>query len=109
MMGMPTFSPSLTHTRGLEMIAEAATETSTSQPPLPPLTGLNQRQLSLHQADTFLPGASLPTKLVKRILNLDFIEMAEISTDEPVATNQGRPNPPKLPITDIRIWLEKFP
>ena len=34
--------------------------------------------------------------------------MAEISTDEPVATNQGRPNPPKLPITDIRIWLEKF-
>ncbi len=57
----------------------------------------------------FNPVTSLPTKVVKRILDLEFVEMAEVSADlEPVPV-PGRPPPPgKLPVTDISLWVEKF-
>ena len=48
------------------------------------------------------PAASLPTRLVKRILELDFMEMAE-------PQSSSRPQAPaRLPVTDISVWVERF-
>ena len=61
------------------------------------------------------PAASLPPKVVKRVLELEFIEMAELKADiwvdEPSATEQNpirRLNASKPPVTDIKIWLECY-
>ena len=57
----------------------------------------------------FNPTASLPAKLVKRILDLEFVEMADITTDETPPTEPGRPPAPaRLPITNISQWVERF-
>ena len=51
----------------------------------------------------------LPLKTAKKILDLDFMEMSEISLDEPTTTSPGfPPAPPKQPIQDISRWVEKF-
>ena len=44
------------------------------------------------------PIGLLPTKVAKRIPDLEFIEMSEISVDEPPATPGLPPLPPKQPI-----------
>ena len=57
----------------------------------------------------FNPTASLPTKLVKKILDLEFVEMADITTDEPPPNEPGRPPAPgRYPITNISQWVERF-
>ena len=61
------------------------------------------------------PAASLPPKVVRRILNLEFVEMAELTADiwvdDPPATDQGHParrSSAKPPITDVKVWLECY-
>jgi len=55
------------------------------------------------------PAASLPAKVVKRILELEFVEISEISVDaEPSANPTRAPAPARLPITDISVWVERF-
>ena len=52
--------------------------------------------------------AFLPTKLVKKILDLEFVEMADITTDE-LPPEPGRPSAPaRFPITNISQWVERF-
>ncbi len=47
--------------------------------------------------------------MVKRILDLEFVEMAEITTDADLPLTPGRPPAPaRLPITEISQWLEKY-
>ena len=54
----------------------------------------------------FNPAASLPLKVVKRILDLDFVEMSDILVDDDAP---GRlPSPPRPPIEDISLWVERF-
>ena len=58
--------------------------------------------------------ATLPPKLVKRIQNLEFIEMAELLPeawpDENLSSNLDQPHrcPRRSPVTDILLWLECF-
>ena len=52
--------------------------------------------------------ASLPPKLVKRILDLEFVEMAELCTDGDLTAPNSRP-PPNLPrVTNISVWIKQF-
>ena len=55
------------------------------------------------------PVAMLPPRLVKKILNLEFVEIAEISSEDPPTPTPGHPPiPPKKPVQDISVWVEKF-
>ena len=54
-------------------------------------------------------AASLAPKVVKRILDLEFVEMAEVVVNDMATQVLGRPPPPaRLPITDILQWIERF-
>jgi hypothetical protein len=51
----------------------------------------------------------LPLKIVKKILDLEFVEMSEITIDEDHTQTPGRlPSPPRPPIDDISIWMKRF-
>ena len=57
----------------------------------------------------FNPAASLSPKVVKRILELEFVEMSEMTVDDNTPQTPGRPPAPaRLPITDISQWLERY-
>ena len=57
----------------------------------------------------FNPAAAVPVKVVKRILDLEFVEIAEISVEVDTPQVPGRPPPPaRPPITDISQWVERF-
>lgn len=48
-------------------------------------------------------------KVVKRILDLEFVEISEIAVDSDVPQVPGRPPPPaRPPITEITQWVERF-
>ncbi len=64
---------------------------------------------SLNVPGAYNPAAALPAKVVKRILDLDFVEMSEISIDaEPPSNSSRTPTQTRLPITDISVWVERF-
>lgn len=70
---MPTFNPSQGDTSGLELLAaDAASSSVPTSSPAP--TTATQGQ-SLMALGPFNPAAMLPTKLVKKILDLEFVEM----------------------------------
>ena len=69
------------------------------EPPRPPIT----------TPGPFNPAASLSPKVVKRILELEFVEMSEMMVDDNTPQTPGRPPAPaRLPINDISQWLERY-
>lgn len=77
---MPTFDPGPAAASGLDLLAAAAA--STTAPPL------------------------VPPKVVRKILELEFVEMTEISMEDEALHVPGRPPAPGLlPITDSRTVL----
>ena len=55
------------------------------------------------------PAASLPAKVVKKILDLQFVEKSEVTLDADIPQIPGRPPAPaRLPITEISQWLERY-
>ena len=45
----------------------------------------------------------------KRILDLEFLEMSEVTVDtEPAQVPSCPPPPAQLPITDISQWMERY-
>jgi hypothetical protein len=45
-------------------------------------------------------------KVVKKILNLEFIEISEITSEDIAPLTPGRPAPPaRLPVTDISLYM----
>ena len=55
------------------------------------------------------PVATLPPRLVKKILELEFVEISEIASEDPPTPTPGLPPvPPKKPVHDISVWVEKF-
>ena len=97
---MPLFSADASASSGLDILASAALESSK----LSPLTADPKASTAL---GPFNPAASLPTKLVKKILDLDFVDMAEITADDDTPSVVGRTQP-RLPVTNISQWLERF-
>ena len=73
-----------------------------------------EQSKALHEAGPYNPAAALPPKIVKRILSLEIVEMsdlwADIWPDDPSTTEtpNGPRRPEKLPVTNIRSWLECF-
>ena len=101
---LPLFSPKESGgTSGLHLLAQAAGSISNPDPTH------NSQTPHLLSSGPFNPAASLPPKLVKKILDLDFVEMSEITTDDNLPNTPGRPPAPaRLPITDISQWVERF-
>ena len=105
---MPTFTPSHEGNSGLDVLAAAALSTTqTGKTPPPPK--IHPDTATVTSPGPHNPAAYLPTKIVKKILDLDFVEMSEITTDElPSHTPGNPPIPAKLPIQDISVWLERY-
>ena len=94
-------------TTSLQLLASVASVAASDAGPTTPTThpfppsGLSSR-------GPYNPTASLPLKIAK-VLDLDFIEMSEISLDDPLQHSPG--HPPLLacpPIQNISVWVEKF-
>jgi hypothetical protein len=105
---MPVFSATPSLATGLDLLAAAVTAPQTeggSRTPgqlTPPVT----------LAGPYNPAASQPPKVVRKILNLEFVEMSELTADiwvdEPLSTDTGHParrTPAKPSVTDIKMWL----
>ena len=100
---MPTFTPTPAAHEGLGLLAAAATAS--------PLKALAPVAIhSLSGPGPYNPSASLPAKLVKRILELEFAEMSEISVADadPPQVPGRTPTLALLPVTDISVWVERF-
>ena len=55
------------------------------------------------------PAASLPPKVVKRILELVYVDISELAVDEDLGQYPGRPHAlARLPVTDISTWVEQY-
>ena len=55
------------------------------------------------------PAASLLTKVAKKILDLEFVEMSEIALDDLPSQSPGQmPVPARPPIQSISVWIEKY-
>ena len=54
-------------------------------------------------------STSLPAKVVKRILDLDFVEMAELTIEEDPPPSANRlPTPARPPTRSISQWIERY-
>ena len=107
---LPSFTPSGgPATTPLDILAEAALEPTA--PLTPDLSGLGK---ALHSAGPYNPAATLPPKVVRKMVSLEFVEMSEMRADiwpdESVApeTIQSPRRAGKPPVTSIRSWLECY-
>ena len=104
---MPIFHPGPAVASGLDLLAATATATATATPVPATYRALSTSLVSA--PGPFNPAASIPLKVVKRILDLEFVEMAEITLDDDTLQTPGRPPAPaRLPITDISQWVERY-
>ena len=103
----PLFSPS-SGSSGLNLLAAAAS--AANQHNITPKPAAPHPSHSLHTAGTYNPAASLSPKVVKKILDLEFVEMSEISIiDNELSQTPSHPPVPALPpITEISQWIERF-
>ena len=111
LLSMPVFSATPSPATGLDLLAAAATAPQTEDGSRTP----GQLTLPVTSAGPYNPAASLPPKVVRKILNLEFVEMSELTADiwvdEPLSTDTGHPASctlAKPPVTDIKVWLECF-
>ena len=102
---MPVFRPPAGTTRGLDKLATAAMAQSKKplmEAPKPPAT-------SLSTPGPYKQAAGIQPKVVKKILDLEFIEMTELNI--PSTNSAGQQNHrgcSRLPVTEIKLWLECF-
>ena len=98
---LPLFNPKGPRRRGVAAAAAANKRKNSHLPSaqLPMLT----------QPGPFNPAAALSMKAVKRTLDLEFVEMAEVAIDDIRPAVPGRPPPPaQLPIMEISQLVERF-
>ena len=108
---LPTFTPERQGTAGLHLLASVASlaHTEAMPQPKPPPQGYAVPPPALSSLGPYNPVAVLPSKLAKRILELDFIEISEISLDDPPSQAPDQPPPPaRAPVQDISVWMEKY-
>ena len=108
---LPVFTPEASVPHGLSLLTSVASSTlagpsagveAPRQVAANPTSGLQGR-------GPFNPVALLPTKLVKKILDLEFVEMSDITLDDLPTPGPGQPPlPARPPIQDITTWVEKF-
>ena len=107
----PIFSEDLTAQAGLELLATTASlGSSTGSSAMP--AGLGRAGLAskgmMARPGPYNPTSAIPRRLVKKILDMDFIADLEIADHD---EGQGEPRPgslARLPITNISQWVELF-
>ena len=100
---LPLFDPGSTTVNGLRILADVAAAAKgrniLPQALLPLLT----------QPGPFNPATALSAKIAKKILDLEFVEMSEVTVDNVLPAVPGHPPPPaRLPISDISQWVERY-
>ena len=93
------FTPTAGFHTGLDLLAAAVSSSSGDRPMARPTSG----ELGLTKPGPFNPAAS---KVAKKILDLDFVEMSEVTMDTSPEPAMGRPGHPS--VTSISQWMEKF-
>ena len=109
---LPSFTPGEGSTATpLDLLADAALGSATPDFTTGADGGLGK---SLHTTGPYNPAATLPPKIVRKIIALEFVEMAELRADiwpdESVTPETTHP-PHRLgkpPVTNIRSWLEGY-
>ncbi len=106
--GLPIFTPSAgPPSTGLELLAAAASNSAVSDDP--PTIRVEPGDLGLNKPGPFNPAASLAPKVAKKILELDFVEMADVTIDAAPEPTASRPfTPSRPPVTNISQWTERF-
>ena len=106
---MPMFESSLATFSVLDTLAVTAANTGPG--PLLPVWAVAM----LSTSGPYNPAASLPPKVVKKVLELEFIEMSDLRghiwEDESMPADHPHParrTAAKLPVTDIRVWMECY-
>ena len=87
---LPIFIPS---SSGLDLLASVAAQAF----PLKQTLSFPHQLPAISATGPFNPAASLPPKVVKKILELEFVEMAEISIGNDPPQAPGRPSAPARP------------
>ena len=106
---LPVFTPAggPQSAMGLNLLASVAIGT-----PNPHTTGTKTdpaATVQLHAKGPYNPAALLPTKVAKKVLELEFVEMTEITLNDPPAPSAGHPPlPARPPIHNISVWIEKY-
>ncbi len=97
----PTFTPGPTAATGLDLLAAAVAATTTPGGQAP-LTLAIPGPHPLAQRGPYNPAAVIPAKVARKILELEFMEMSEVTLDNDIPQTPGcPPAPARLPITDI--------
>ena len=111
---MPTFDPTGGAHSGLDVLASAAAQQSQKEEHQLVSTDGSAGSRSLQSRGPYNPAATLPPKVVKKIMALEFVEMAELRADiwpddsTPADSGSISRRPSKPPITNIRSWLECY-
>ena len=112
---LPIFQAAPASLSGLDLLAVAAASTRAGS--AIPLAGQASATAAaaLSLPGPYNPAAALPRKVVKKVLDLEFLEMSELRGDiwmEDIAPtdsmHQTRRPTTKPPVTDIRVWLECY-
>ena len=112
--GLPLFSTNAGSQSSLGLLTATNSESHRGFTPAAPI--VVPQATAREPGSRYDPTAALPPKLVTRILNLEFIEMAELATDawqddpnlSPDASGSQRRRARHPPVTDIMTWLECF-
>ena len=106
---MPMIESSLAALLGLDILAITAANTGPG-PSLPV-----QVVARLLRSGSYNSAASLPTTVVKKVLELEFVEMSDLRgniwADDSMPADHLHPEcrtPVKPHVTDIRVWLECY-
>ena len=110
---LPIFQAAPATLSGLDLLAVAAASMSAGS--AIPLSGQAGTAAALSLPEPYNPAVALPPKVVKKVLDLEFVEMSELRgdiwmedtapTDSMHQTRRPTANPP---VTDIRVWLECY-
>ena len=108
---LPTFNPEPGSSTGLHLLASVVSSAHAGSGPLPYSEPQSKAVPgpALASRGPYNPAAVLLTKVAKRILDLDFVEMSEIALDDPPVQVPGQPPlPARPPVQDISVWVEKY-
>ena len=96
---------------GLELLAMAALSErvpGSSRGSAAPATLLQLEQMLLASPGPYNPMAAVSARVVKKVVDMEFVEMAEIPAGDDLQA-PGRPGGPAgPPIATISQWLERF-
>jgi hypothetical protein len=94
---------------GLQLLAAVATGPASGPQVQLSFSGPSPSPSSLHSKWPNNPAVALPPKVAKRILDLEYVEMSEISIDDHLPHTPGQPPLPAChPVQNISIWIKKF-